>query len=119
MASPFTVFRRNQKVMLAVTGILAMIAFVFIGPTCMQMGGTVGRGDNPPVVSWNYGSIHEGEMFNRMQMRRMLNRFLARSRVARRRAASGELPAIRCIGTRGRKWDGSDAARQGPGNGPQ
>ncbi len=76
MASPFTVFRRNQKVLLAVTGILAMIAFVFIGPTCMQMGGTVGRGDNPPVVSWNYGSIHEGEMFNRMQMRRMLNRFL-------------------------------------------
>ncbi len=76
MASPFTVFRRNQKVMLAVTGILAMIAFVFIGPTCMQMGGTVGGGDNTTVVSWNYGSIHEGEMFNRMQMRRMLNRFL-------------------------------------------
>ncbi len=76
MASPFTVFRRNQKVMLAVTGILAMIAFVFIGPTCMQMGGTVGGGNNTTVVSWNYGAIHEGEMFNRMQMRRMLNRFL-------------------------------------------
>jgi hypothetical protein len=81
MASPFTVFRRYQKVLLAVTGILAMIAFVFIGPTCLQSSRSLGQGQNPAVVSWKFGTIHEGEMFSRMKMRRDLNQFLIQARL--------------------------------------
>ncbi|MEX2141954.1 MAG: hypothetical protein WD894_21995 [Pirellulales bacterium] len=81
MASPFTVFRRNQKVLLAVTGILAMIAFVFLG-TCVQSPGPVQAYENPTVVSWKYGDITEGEMADRIVMRRILNHFLRSARVA-------------------------------------
>ncbi len=75
MASPFTVFRRNQKVLLAVTGILAMIAFVFLG-TCVQSPGPVQAYQNPTVVSWKYGEITEAEMAERISMRRILNHFI-------------------------------------------
>jgi hypothetical protein len=83
MASPFTVFRRNQKVLLAITGILAMIAFVFLG-TCVQSPGPVQAYENPTVVSWKYGDITEGEMADRIAMRRVLNHFLLSARSAAR-----------------------------------
>ena len=35
MASPFSIFRKNQKVMLAVLTLLAMFAFVFL-PIVLQ-----------------------------------------------------------------------------------
>ena len=75
MASPFTVFRKNQKVLLAVTGILAMIAFVFLG-TCIQSTGPAQASSNPTVVSWNFGEIYQSEMDDRLTMRRILNRFI-------------------------------------------
>ena len=81
MASPFTVFRRNQKVLLAVTGILAMIAFVFLG-TCIQSPGPVQAFENPTVVSWKYGDITEADMADRIGMRRILNHFLLNARNA-------------------------------------
>ncbi len=51
MASPFSIFRKNQKVMIAVLGVLAMFAFVFI-PMIMQGGG--GRAAADPVVVEDY-----------------------------------------------------------------
>lgn len=78
MASPFTVFRKNQKVLLAITGILAMIAFVFLG-TCVQSPSPVQAHDNPAVVTWKYGEITEYEMENRLGMRRILNQFIAQA----------------------------------------
>jgi hypothetical protein len=78
MASPFTVFRKNQKVLLAITGILAMIAFVFLG-TCTQSPTQVQARDNPAVVTWKFGEITEYEMENRVGMRRILNQFIAQA----------------------------------------
>ena len=78
MASPFTVFRKNQKVLLAITGILAMIAFVFLG-TCVQSPTQVQAHDNPTVVTWKFGEITEYEMENRLGMRRILNQFIAQA----------------------------------------
>jgi hypothetical protein len=78
MASPFTVFRKNQKVLLAITGILAMIAFVFLG-TCVQSPTPVQASNNPTVVTWKFGEITEYEMENRLGMRRILNQFIAQA----------------------------------------
>jgi hypothetical protein len=66
---------------LAVTGILAMIAFVFLG-TCVQSPGPAQAFDNPTVVSWKYGDITEADMADRIGMRRILNHFLLSARVA-------------------------------------
>jgi hypothetical protein len=49
MASPFRVFRKNQKAMLAVLGILVMLSFVF-GDMIMQLVGA-SRVRNPVIVS--------------------------------------------------------------------
>ncbi len=61
MASPFSVFRKNQKVMIAVLGVLAMFAFVFI-PIIME-----GMGSrtvvNPVVVKTSkYGDLREYDL---------------------------------------------------------
>lgn len=80
MASPFTVFRKYQKVLLAITGILAMIAFVFLG-TCIQTTG-VGRSyNNPLVVSWKYGELRETDLASMVQLRVSLNDFLRTARL--------------------------------------
>ena len=78
MASPFAVFRKNQKVLLAVTGILAMIAFVFLG-TCVQTSGPVQAYENPTIVSWKHGNVTATEMDQRRSMRRILNSFLVQA----------------------------------------
>ncbi len=48
MASPFSIFRRNQKVLITVLGVMAMFAFVFIPMIMQWMGG--GVTNNPVVV---------------------------------------------------------------------
>ena len=42
MSSPFSIFRKNQKVMLAVLTILAMFGFILL-PTILQLMGGAGR----------------------------------------------------------------------------
>ena len=75
MASPFSVFRKNQKVMLAVVGIMAMIAFVFI-PTWGGGSGADRRGDDPQVVTWKYGTLHESDIQRMQQWNNVLNQFV-------------------------------------------
>ena len=63
MASPFSIFRKNQKVMLAVITILAMFAFVFLPIFMDQMGST--RAQNPVAVKTSkYGELHESSIEN-------------------------------------------------------
>ena len=58
MASPFSVFRKNQKLMLAVITILAMFAFVFLPILMDQMGSA--KVQNPVAVKTStYGDLHE------------------------------------------------------------
>ena len=61
---PFAVFRKHQKVLLAVFGVALMIAFV-VGPPLVdflstQQGG--GGGENLVVVSWTGGQIRETQL---------------------------------------------------------
>jgi hypothetical protein len=75
MASPFRYFRKNQKVMLAVVGIISMFAFVFIGPWS-GMGKSSAASTDPEVFSWKFGSVKTRELNDRLRLRRAINMFL-------------------------------------------
>ncbi|MBN2581020.1 MAG: hypothetical protein JXB10_18705 [Pirellulales bacterium] len=61
MASPFRVFRRNQKVMLAALVLLAMFAFVF-GDVILRIAGNA-REQNPVVVSTDkFGDLKQSQI---------------------------------------------------------
>ena len=61
MASPFSIFRRNQKAALAVLTLLSMFGFVFI-PIIMQ--GMGGGGTTDPVVvkTSAFGNLHQSDL---------------------------------------------------------
>ena len=71
MASPFSIFRRHQKLMLAVLTLLAMFAFVFLDPLLQAF-----RGDAPadPVVvsTRRYGNLHDREIRNLIHQRQLV-----------------------------------------------
>ncbi len=61
MASPFKIFRKHQKVMLALMGVLVMVGFVIL-PVLMQGMGVQKRA-NPRVVETEaYGDLHESNL---------------------------------------------------------
>ena len=65
MASPFKFFRRHQKVMIAVLGIGAIIAFVFLDPRIMDtlvhlLGG--GAKQQVPVRTTKFGNLTESQL---------------------------------------------------------
>src|SRR5688500_4553618 len=72
MASPFSSFRKNQKVYLAILGVVLMIAFVFGGVTCSNQDparqGTV-------VASTKYGDLSESQMGRLREDMELLSRF--------------------------------------------
>ena len=74
MASPFSIFRKNQKVMIAVLGVMCMLAFVVL-PSVMQMMQTGGGGGEQVVLTTKYGSINEAELRGMRQSREITNRF--------------------------------------------
>ncbi len=76
MASPFRIFRKHQKIMIAVLGILAMIAFVFLDPLIGALGGGGGGPEDREVVSTSYQTLHESDLQRMLQTRRILNEFL-------------------------------------------
>jgi hypothetical protein len=78
VASPFAIFRRNQKIMLAVVGIGAMIAFVFLDPVTRYMSGTRAP-ENPVVVETKYGALKESDLANLRATRELVEIFLKRA----------------------------------------
>ncbi len=78
MASPFTVFRRNQKIMLAVVGIGAMVAFVFLDPLTNYLGRSRAP-DNPVVVETSYGNLKQTDLANLRQARELVELFIMRA----------------------------------------
>lgn len=77
MASPFSIFRKHQRVMMAVLGVAAMIAFVFLGPLQELMSQ---RGLKDPVVATSdYGKIRESDMAHMQFMRNLANRFMQKA----------------------------------------
>ncbi len=64
MSSPFKIFRKHQKVLLVVAGLLAMIAFVIL-PIVLQNLGMRQGGDDPVVVSTTkYGDLTQRSLQN-------------------------------------------------------
>ena len=62
MASPFKIFRKNQKLWVAGLTILAMFGFVFLPTILDTMGG--GSGSNPVAFESKYGDLHESQLHN-------------------------------------------------------
>ncbi|HEX3726035.1 MAG TPA: hypothetical protein VHV08_07315 [Pirellulales bacterium] len=77
MASPFAVFRRNQKILLAIVGIGAMVAFVFLDPV-MKYIGSSRTPENPVVVETKYGGLKESDLLAMRQSRELVDIFLQR-----------------------------------------
>ncbi|MGH7134952.1 MAG: SurA N-terminal domain-containing protein [Pirellulales bacterium] len=87
MASPFAIFRKNQKAMYALLAILCMVGF--------SIGGAIDYSDRmrstaDPVVATAYGkSIHASEVHQLLRRRRLTIGFLAECK-----AAEFNLPGI-------------------------
>ena len=74
MASPFRIFRKNQKLWMAGITIMAIIAFVFMGnpmQSLARMGGSI-----PSVVKTRFGNLTQYEVNDLRGKRVMLSRFL-------------------------------------------
>ena len=86
MGSPFSIFRRQEKKMLAVLAIMAMFAFTFVGFAGMSVqallqlisGGMAGPGDEA-VARTNWGNITRNDVAVQQQQRSIANRFLWRA----------------------------------------
>ena len=74
MASPFSVFRKNQKVLIVVVGILCMIAFLIL-PSVMKMESRRGS-RSEIVVTTKYGKIRDPELAVMLRNRNLVNLFL-------------------------------------------
>ncbi len=82
MASPFSVFRKNQKMMIATLAILAMGAFVFLDPLTSLLrrrSGASGVPDNPVVIDWADGKVRRWDLERMLQMRNIVNYFVRRA----------------------------------------
>mgnify|MGYP005836634063 FL=1 len=78
MASPFRTFRKHQKVMLALLGLMAMIAFVFLDPRIIEWWMGLWSAQPYAVTTTRYGSLHERDVQNLLYQRRAVLSFLDR-----------------------------------------
>lgn len=77
MASPFHIFRRNQKLMLAILTLMAMFAFVFLDPLFRYLGSGQAPA-NPVVVETKYGDLKRSDIDYLKQTRGLVEQFLRR-----------------------------------------
>lgn len=87
MASPFAKFRKNQKVFMAILGVMVMIAFLILPPILDYS--RQQSAPNPDVVTTRYGTLTERDLNKLGQQRILANQFINN---ARQRA---NLPPIR------------------------
>jgi len=79
MSSPFSWFRRKQKVLLAVFGVLIIISFTVGGiVTQYQQQHMSSGGGTDAVLSWKHGKISETELMNMRYNHDVVFRFLER-----------------------------------------
>lgn len=80
MASPFSIFRKHQKVWLAVLGVAVMIGFV-VFPAILQIQqyytGSA-RGNNEVVLKWSHGELTDRDIAVMRNTRSLLLRFQQR-----------------------------------------
>jgi len=95
MASPFAVFRKHQKLMLAILTILAMFGFVFLPIILQGMG--MRQVKNPVVVSTEmFGDLKEYDLRQMVERRRAVVKFL-RNVAAAVNQAEGSADAIEYV----------------------
>ena len=73
MASPFSIFRKNQKLMMVALAVLCMLAFVVATPL-MQIMDSRGSGGEQVALTTKYGAISESELRGMRQSRDITNR---------------------------------------------
>ena len=78
MASPFNVFRKHQKVLIATLGLLAMIAFVILPNVLKNIEGH-GPAADPVVVKSKYGDLTESQLQSMRHRRQRMITFLQRA----------------------------------------
>lgn len=93
MASPFQTFRKYQKTLLAVAGVVLMFVFVLGDPLSQYMrnhsgdpGGT-GRSPTATAVTWNGGKLTNAELGQLVVQRRVVNNFIRTVEAFGRQAA--------------------------------
>jgi hypothetical protein len=75
MASPFSIFRKRQKLMLALLGILAMFGFVIL-PTMLDTQDSQAHED-PLVVRTRHGDLHRSQIDGLIRTRISANNFMS------------------------------------------
>ncbi len=89
MASPFEIFRKNQRLWMAGAVFIAVVAFV-IAPMLEMRGGD--QGPNPVVASWNGGSLRFAQLQRDQNDLGLVNRFLRE--LASKVIAKGGMPGV-------------------------
>ena len=93
MASPFRAFRKYQKSLLAIAGVVLMFVFVLGDPLSQYMrrnsGGPAGRGHNADdvAVHWKGGSLTNAQLGSMIQRRAIVNGFIREIEALGRKAA--------------------------------
>jgi hypothetical protein len=93
MASPFRAFRKYQKSLIAVAGVLLMFVFVLADPLSQYIrrtgGGSAGgrRNAEDVAVHWKGGSITNAQLSSMVQRRMIVNEFVRTIEVVGRKAA--------------------------------
>jgi hypothetical protein len=75
MGSPLRVIRKNKKLLMAISTVLAMFAFLFIGPWS-QFGAPATTIKNPEVFTWKYGTVTQADVYHELALRHAVNNFL-------------------------------------------
>jgi hypothetical protein len=81
MASPFRIFRKYQKTLLVVAGVVLMFVFVIGDALVSYLGGspggqgTGGRNARAVAVRWDGGSLTNAELYELVMRRRILKSF--------------------------------------------
>jgi hypothetical protein len=82
MASPFRIFRRHQKALLIVAGVVLMLVFVLADSLQMLISSSSGSSEGPRAnanavaVRWNGGKLTNAELDELVVRRRVVNSFL-------------------------------------------
>jgi hypothetical protein len=100
MASTFSVFRKNQRTLMAVFGVLLMIAFT-LGGVLSEMGSAT-MNQNPVIATSRYGTIRGSDLPPLLEQRRIVQagqhskkNLLNSSSKAMRRGSSAPISSAR------------------------
>ncbi|MCA9231050.1 MAG: peptidyl-prolyl cis-trans isomerase [Planctomycetales bacterium] len=79
MASPFRIFRKHEKLLIAIAAVVAMFVFVVADPLMSWLQKSTNGGQGSPtatLVSWEGGSINARELESLRQRRYVISNFL-------------------------------------------